>query len=68
VASELYLDEWAGSWVVAGQLTSILFRSVGDMCLFFHRRLRCLLIVDLKGGKFGYADAGQMHLYLNYAR
>jgi len=36
--------------------------------VFFHRRLRCLLIIDLKAGKFGYADAGQMHLYLNYAR
>ncbi len=36
--------------------------------LFFHRRLRCLLVVDLKVGKFSYADAGQMHLYLNYAR
>lgn len=36
--------------------------------VFFHRRLRCLVIVDLKVGKFTYADAGQMHLYLNYAR
>ncbi len=36
--------------------------------LFFHRRLQCLLIIDLKVGKFTYADAGQMHLYLNYAR
>ena len=36
--------------------------------LFFHRRLRCLVIVDLKIGKFTHADAGQMHLYLNYAR
>jgi predicted nuclease of restriction endonuclease-like (RecB) superfamily len=36
--------------------------------LFFHRRLKCLLVIDLKIGKFGYADAGQMHLYLNYAR
>ena len=36
--------------------------------VFFHRRLRCLVIIDLKAGKFGYADAGQMHLYLNYAR
>lgn len=36
--------------------------------IFFHRRLRCLVIVDLKVGKFSYADAGQMHLYLNYAR
>jgi len=36
--------------------------------LFFHRRLRCLVIVDLKLGKFNHADAGQMNLYLNYAR
>lgn len=36
--------------------------------LFFHRRLRCLVIVDLKIGRFTHADAGQMHLYLNYAR
>jgi len=36
--------------------------------LFFHRRLRCLVIVDLKIGKFTHADAGQMNLYLNYAR
>lgn len=36
--------------------------------VFFHRRLRCLVIIDLKVGKFSYADGGQMHLYLNYAR
>ena len=36
--------------------------------LFFHRRLRCLVVVDLKIGRFTHADAGQMHLYLNYAR
>lgn len=36
--------------------------------LFFHRRLKCSLVIDLKVGKFSYADAGQMHLYLNYAR
>jgi predicted nuclease of restriction endonuclease-like (RecB) superfamily len=36
--------------------------------LFFHRRLKCLVIVDLKLGKFTHADAGQMHMYLNYAR
>ncbi len=36
--------------------------------LFFQRRLKCLVIIDLKAGKFSYADAGQMHLYLNYAR
>jgi hypothetical protein len=36
--------------------------------LFFHRRLRCLVVIDLKAGRFSHADAGQMHLYLNYAR
>lgn len=36
--------------------------------LFFHRKLRCLVVIDLKIGKFTHADAGQMHLYLNYAR
>lgn len=36
--------------------------------LFFHRGLRCLVIIDLKLGEFTHADAGQMHLYLNYAR
>ena len=35
--------------------------------LFFHRRLRCLVVIDLKLGKFTHADAGQMHMYLNYA-
>jgi predicted nuclease of restriction endonuclease-like (RecB) superfamily len=36
--------------------------------IFFHRRLRCLVVIDLKLGKFTHADAGQMHLYLNYTR
>jgi predicted nuclease of restriction endonuclease-like (RecB) superfamily len=36
--------------------------------IFFHRRLHGLVIIDLKVGKFSYTDAGQMHLYLNYAR
>jgi predicted nuclease of restriction endonuclease-like (RecB) superfamily len=36
--------------------------------LFFHRRLRCLIIIDLKIGRFTHADAGQMNLYVNYAR
>jgi predicted nuclease of restriction endonuclease-like (RecB) superfamily len=35
--------------------------------LFFHRRLRCLVLIDLKLGRFSHADAGQMNLYLNYA-
>ena len=36
--------------------------------LFFHRRLKCLVVIDLKVGRFSHADVGQMHLYLNYAR
>jgi predicted nuclease of restriction endonuclease-like (RecB) superfamily len=35
--------------------------------LLFHRRLRCLVIIDLKVGRFTHADAGQMNLYVNYA-
>jgi predicted nuclease of restriction endonuclease-like (RecB) superfamily len=36
--------------------------------LFFHRRLRCLVIIDLKIGELVHADIGQMNLYCNYAR
>jgi predicted nuclease of restriction endonuclease-like (RecB) superfamily len=36
--------------------------------LFFHRVLRCLIVIDLKLGMFTHEDAGQMHLYLNFAR
>ena len=36
--------------------------------LFYHRGLKCLVVIDLKIGAFTHADAGQMHLYLNYAR
>lgn len=34
--------------------------------LFFHRRLRCLVAIDLKLGKFQAADKGQMELYLRW--
>ena len=37
--------------------------------LFFHRKLKCLVVIDLKVGKFTHADAGQMHLYpVRYSR
>ncbi len=36
--------------------------------LLYHRQLRCLVVIDLKTGRFTHADAGQMHLYLNYAQ
>jgi predicted nuclease of restriction endonuclease-like (RecB) superfamily len=36
--------------------------------VFFYRRLKCLILIDLKTGKFTHADAGQMNLYLNFAQ
>ena len=36
--------------------------------VLYHRGLRCLVVLDLKTGTFTHADAGQMNLYLNYAR
>ena len=36
--------------------------------VFYHRRLRCLILIDLKLDKLTAGDVGQMHLYLNYAR
>jgi len=36
--------------------------------LLFHRRLRCLVIIDLKIGALVHGDIGQMNLYCNYAR
>ncbi|MEW6130026.1 MAG: PDDEXK nuclease domain-containing protein [Acidobacteriota bacterium] len=36
--------------------------------VFYHRRLRCLILIDLKLGKLTHADIGQMHLYTNYAK
>jgi hypothetical protein len=36
--------------------------------LFFHRRLRSLILIEIKVGKFTHTDAGQMNLYFNYAR
>lgn len=34
--------------------------------VFYHRILKCHVLVDLKIGEFTHADAGQMTLYLNY--
>jgi predicted nuclease of restriction endonuclease-like (RecB) superfamily len=36
--------------------------------LLFHRRLRCLVIIDLKLSSLTHADVGQMHMYCNYAK
>lgn len=36
--------------------------------VFFHRRLRCLILCDLKLGKLTPGDLGQVNFYVNYAR
>jgi predicted nuclease of restriction endonuclease-like (RecB) superfamily len=67
---ETFLLELGGDFTFVGRQRRL---RVGDTwyrvdLLFFHRRLRCLVVIDLKLGEFTHADAGQMHLYLNYAR
>jgi predicted nuclease of restriction endonuclease-like (RecB) superfamily len=67
---ERFLLELGGDFAFMGRQRRL---RVGDEwyrvdLLFFHRRLKCLVVIDLKTGKFTHADAGQMHLYLNYAR
>lgn len=67
---ETFLLELGGDFAFIGRQRRLRIGSVWyrvDL-LFFHRRLRCLVVVDLKLGRFTHADAGQMHLYLNYAR
>ncbi|MDO9510138.1 MAG: PDDEXK nuclease domain-containing protein [Bacteroidales bacterium] len=34
--------------------------------VFYHRILKCHVLIDLKMGEFDHADAGQMNVYLNY--
>lgn len=34
--------------------------------VFYHRILKCHVLIDLKIGSFDHADAGQMNMYLNY--
>jgi predicted nuclease of restriction endonuclease-like (RecB) superfamily len=67
---EVFLLELGGDFCFIGRQKRL---RIGDEwyrvdLIFFHRRLRCLVVIDLKTGKFSHADAGQMHLYLNYAR
>ncbi|MGH7441173.1 MAG: PDDEXK nuclease domain-containing protein, partial [bacterium] len=67
---EGFLLELGGDFAFVGRQRRL---RVGDEwyrvdLLFYHRGLRCLVVIDLKAGKFTHADAGQMHLYLNYAR
>jgi len=67
---EEFLLELGGDFCFVGRQKRL---RVGDEwyrvdLLFFHRGLKCLVVIDLKVGRFTHADAGQMNLYLNYAR
>jgi hypothetical protein len=53
-------------WSAYVRLLSV--KSEAARAFYETEALRCLTIIDLKAGRFSYADAGQMHLYLNYAR
>jgi predicted nuclease of restriction endonuclease-like (RecB) superfamily len=67
---ESFLLELGGDFTFVGRQRRLRVGAVWyrvDL-LFFHRRLRCLVVIDLKLGELTHADAGQMHLYLNYAR
>lgn len=36
--------------------------------VFYHRILKCFILIDLKRGEVNHQDIGQMNLYLNYFR
>ena len=66
---ETFLLELGGDFCFIGRQRRL---RIGDEwyrvdLVFYHRRLRCLMLIDLKLGRFTHADAGQMHTYLNYA-
>ena len=67
---ESFLLELGGDFTFVGRQKRL---RVGDEwfrvdLVFFHRRLKCLVLIDLKLNQFSYADVGQMNLYCNYAK
>lgn len=67
---ESFLLELGGDFAFVGRQKRL---RVGDEwfrvdLVFFHRRLKCLVLIDLKLNQFSYADVGQMNLYCNYAK
>ncbi len=64
-----FLLELGGAWAFIGKQKRL---RVGNQwfrvdLIFYHRILKCLIIIDLKVDDFTHADAGQMNMYLNYA-
>ncbi len=67
---ETFLLELGGDFTFVGRQRRLRIDDVWyrvDL-LFFHRGLRCLVIIDLKLDRLTPGDIGQMHLYCNYAK
>ena len=67
---ESFLLELGGDFAFMGRQRRL---RIGDAwyrvdLVFYHRRLRCLVLVDLKLGRLDHADVGQMQTYLSFAR
>lgn len=67
---ETFLLELGGDFTFVGRQKRL---RIGDGwyridLVFFHRKLRCLVLIDLKLEKLTTGDIGQMHTYCNYAR
>lgn len=67
---EHFLLELGGDFTFVGRQKRL---RIGDEwfrvdLVFYHRKLRCLILIDLKLDRLTHTDAGQMHFYLNYAR
>jgi len=67
---QMFLLELGKGFAFVGRQHRI---SLGDRhfyvdLVFYHRILRCFVLIDLKTGEATHADVGQMNLYLNYFR
>lgn len=63
---EGFMLELGGDFAFVGRQKRL---RIDDVYLvLYHRRLRCLVLIDLKLDEFSHADVGQMNVYLNYAR
>jgi len=70
VELQRFIIEMGGDFAFLARQKSIMIdsRSYRIDLLFYHRRLKSLVVVDLKIGEFEAGDKGQMELYLNYMK
>lgn len=65
---ETFLLELGKGFTFVGrqQRISIAGRNLYVDLVFYHRILKCFVLIDLKRGEIQHEDIGQMNLYLNY--